>query len=47
MKAALAPGGTLVVLDLYAARFSDLFVALAAIPADLLMQRLKNRHRPK
>ncbi len=47
MKAALAPGGTLVVLDLYAARFPDLFGALATIPADLLMQLLKNRHRPK
>src|SRR5579884_2686302 len=47
MKAALAPGGTLVGLDLYAARFPDLFGALATIPADLLMQLLKNRHRPK
>jgi len=46
MKEALAKGGTLAVLDLYEARFSDLFVNLAAIPANLFMQRVKNGHRP-
>src|SRR6266699_6128 len=46
MKEALAKGGTLVVLDICEARFSDLFVNLAAIPANLFMQRVKNGHRP-
>jgi SAM-dependent methyltransferase len=46
MKEALAKGGTLVVLDIYEARFSDLFVNLAAIPANLFMQRVKNGRRP-
>ena len=46
MKEALAKGGTLAVLDLYKARFSDLFVNLAAIPANVFMQRVKKGHRP-
>jgi len=46
MKEALAKGGTLAVLDIYKTRFSDLFVNLAAIPANLFMQRVKNGHRP-
>ena len=46
MKEALAKGGTLAVLDLYKARFSDLFVNLAAIPANVFMQRVKHGHRP-
>ena len=37
---------TIAVLDIYEARFSDLFVNLAAIPANLFMQRVKNGHRP-
>lgn len=47
MKGALAPGGTLAVLDIYQTRFSDLFVSLVSIPASLFMQQLKNGHRPK
>jgi len=46
MKEALAKGGTLAVLDLYKARFSDLFVNLAAIPANVFMLRVKKGHRP-
>jgi 2-polyprenyl-3-methyl-5-hydroxy-6-metoxy-1,4-benzoquinol methylase len=46
MKKALAKGGTLAVLDIYKARFSDLFVNLVAIPANLYMQRVKNGRRP-
>ncbi|GCE24193.1 class I SAM-dependent methyltransferase [Dictyobacter kobayashii] len=46
MKEALAPGGTLAVLDLYAHRPSDLFIDLAAIPINLVMERIKNGHRP-
>ncbi len=45
MKEALAPGGTLVVLDLFEGRAADHFFSLAAIPANLFMQRVNNGHR--
>ncbi len=46
LKRGLAPGGSLVILDIYQTRFADLFVNLVAIPANVFMQRLKNGHRP-
>jgi len=44
LKAALAPKGTLIVLDLYQARLSDLPVLLIAIPLNLIMKFLKTGH---
>ena len=46
LKRGLTPGGSLVILDIYQTRFSDLFVNLAAVPANVFLQRLKNGHRP-
>jgi 2-polyprenyl-3-methyl-5-hydroxy-6-metoxy-1,4-benzoquinol methylase len=44
LKAALAPNGTLIVLDLYQARLSDLPVLLIAIPLNLILKFLKTGH---
>jgi 2-polyprenyl-3-methyl-5-hydroxy-6-metoxy-1,4-benzoquinol methylase len=41
LKAALAPNGMLIVLDLYQGRPSDLFTILAAIPVNLILTYLK------
>ncbi len=41
LKAALAPNGTLIVLDLYQASLSDLPALLIAIPVNLLLKFLK------
>ena len=41
MKTALAKNGTLIVLDLYQARLSDIFTILVAIPINLLLRYLK------
>lgn len=41
MKMALAMNGTLIVLDLYQARPSDMFTLLAAIPINILLKYLK------
>lgn len=45
LKEALARGGTLLILDVYQQRFSDLFVNLVATPANLFMQAFKNGRR--
>ena len=44
LKAALAPNGTLIVLDLYQARLFDLPLSLMAIPLNLIFKLLKNGH---
>jgi len=44
LKPALAPDGTLIVLDLYQARLSDLFIILIAIPVNLLLKFIKTGH---
>ena len=41
LKAALTPNGTIIVLDLYQGRPSDLFTILAAIPVNLILKYLK------
>jgi 2-polyprenyl-3-methyl-5-hydroxy-6-metoxy-1,4-benzoquinol methylase len=46
LKRWLAPSGSLVILDIYQTRFSDLFVNLVAVPVNWFMQLLKNGHRP-
>ena len=44
LKAALAPNGTLIVLDLYQASLSDLPILLIAIPLNLIFKFLKTGH---
>jgi 2-polyprenyl-3-methyl-5-hydroxy-6-metoxy-1,4-benzoquinol methylase len=44
LKTAIAPNGTLIVLDLYQARLSDLPLSLIAIPWNLVLKFLKTCH---
>ena len=41
MKAALAPNGTLIVLDLFQASLSDMFTIMLAIPVNFVLKYLK------
>jgi 2-polyprenyl-3-methyl-5-hydroxy-6-metoxy-1,4-benzoquinol methylase len=41
MKAALAPNGTLIVLDLFQASLSDMFTAMLAVPVNFVLKYLK------
>jgi len=41
MKAALAPNGTLIVLDLFQASLSDMFTVMLAVPVNFVLKYLK------